>query len=310
MLYLAGGFPKSFFSAEGYETLQPGYPLGFTMLILGVYSISAYCGEWLVQLIPCFCTALCLYLFALQIVQSKESKWTKITLLGWVVALFLTEQTITISSFFYTESFLLLFLLVGLKVLPMNPQLGWILVGACGWVKLEGCILFILLWTVVRLTKGSGSAKVLHLIMGSLLPLFWLIYSRSQGGQVYDYASWSEMNLSKAWMATQEIFRYMVITPQHFGFVFIASFVTLLLTWCSRQSVLVFQRNASRLSSFFLVLYCICLIVIFSRSLATDFQWHLESLNRLLWIPAHLQLFFWVGWQLVDDRLGRHETAN
>ena len=103
------------------------------------------------------------------------------------------------------------------------------------------------------------------------------------GGGLYDYAPLHQPDGRQVWMAVTETFRLGFLKPWQYGFVF------------PLASVLPFFRRfrTRRVFAGILVLwgYTAAMWWVFGISRAPDFEWHLKSLERLLWAPAMLFLF-------------------
>lgn len=85
----------------------------------------------------------------------------------------------------------------------------------------------------------------------------------------------------KGWMAFVRILDYMFIKPWGYAFVFLLGIVCLFLRHKKTQLYIIAMSVCFSVLAF-------CLV--FSMSGAADFEWHLDSLERLLWVPALLLL--------------------
>jgi hypothetical protein len=162
-------------------------------------------------------------------------------------------------------------------------MLGWVLIGGAGWVKNEGVLFLPLVWAALRWAEGGGRAPLRGLLLGLALPVGWLVWSRLQGGGLYDFAPLHQPDGRQVWMAVAETFRLGFLEPWRYGFIFPLA--------CALPF---FRRSRTRrVFAGVLVLagYTAAIWWVFGISRAPDFAWHLKSLERLLWVPSVLFLF-------------------
>lgn len=309
LLYLAGGFPVDFFISPAWTTLQPAYPPGFACVTLGCYGLAGGCGEWLTQLLPCVFMALSAAYLVHQrgIVINKKGRnlLLSVSLFVWVIGLFLGATPVWITTLYYAEPLMLLFCLIGVdRILRCHGSLiGWILVGACGWVKTEGVVLLLALWLALRLVHGRQRVSIYHLLLGLALPLIWFIYSRGQGATLYDYAPLWMPELGRLSKAVSGLFRLGFLEPWRYGFIYPIACLTFFVPHWRKTDLPV---------ATLMLFLCMCAFVwILGISRAPDVEWHLLSLERLLFVPAIIWLFVFIkDFCMViaekDDKINTH----
>ena len=276
LLYLAGRIPSDFFTDPAWVTLQPAYPPGFALTTLGCYGLAGCCGEWLTQLLPCIFSAI-ICLFICVRFPISAAFWVAVTFLGF--------QSLWMSSLYYAEPIMLLLLLIGVDTIlrKSGSVLGWVLVGGCGWMKTEGFLFLPFLWLALRLTDGKTRAPLHGLALGLVLPLWWLVWSRLHGATLYDYAPVYLPDFEQIGAAIVETLRLGFLEPWRYGFVFPLACV---------MPFIPQLRTRPMLAGIAVLLgYTMTIWWVFGISRAPDFEWHLRSLERLLWAPVILFLF-------------------
>jgi hypothetical protein len=154
------------------------------------------------------------------------------------------------------------------------------LLGAAGWFKNEGLLLLPVFWVAMRLLRGRSAASFKGLLAGLALPVAWHIGCRLAGGGLYDFAPLWRPDWGRAWLALGRVGRLAFLEPWRFGFVFPLA----ALAWLAprlRTRVFGVVNGAA-------VLMLLAFAGIFALSRAGDFDWHLGSMERLLWTPALL----------------------
>lgn len=290
MLFLGNGYPDGFFSAAGYETLQPAYPPGFVLAILGINAVGGGCGEWLTQLLSCFFMASCLVACCTGCRRRVSTTFAAVACQAWVLGAFLAEPAVAIGNIFYPESMMLLFLLAGWERIKTNALQGWILLGACGWVKTEGLALLFAAWLAVRLTKGANGARLSDLLAAAVLPVSWFAFSRIQGGGAYDYAPVWDLDARQAFLASKALLSLAFLTPWKYGFAYCGLLLPPVHALIRRRCPSLFPLGELAAASLFVCAYAVALVIFFALSRAPDFRWHLQSAERLLWPPSFLMI--------------------
>ncbi len=277
LLLLSAGFPTGFFTDGSFAPYQPTYPPGAAMLVLCGYSLANVSGEWLIQLVPClWMSLLCGFLLTL------APTWPGRLL---VVAFFLTPLTVRLATLFYPECLVGLCVLVGWERIRRDSLdwLGWLVLGASGWFKNEGLIYFVSLAVAVFLLRSSDLRirLLLRIVSGALLPVVWQCGCRLVGASLDGYVPLCQMSEAKGFAAFVRMARYALLEPWRYGFAFPVGLVVL-----ARRS----WRGPSALGAVCLgVVFMVgCFGAIFALSGAADFNWHLDSVERLLWVPALL----------------------
>lgn len=277
LLLLSAGFPTGFFTDGAFAPYQPTYPPGAAMLVLWGYSLTNVSGEWLIQLVPCLWMSV-----LLGFLLTRASAWPERLL---VAAVFLTPLTVRLATLFYPECLVGLCVLVGWERIRHDSLdwFGWLVMGAAGWFKNEGLIYFGSLALAVLLLSPSGSRIRLlpRLVCGALLPVAWQCGCRLAGASLDGYVPLCQMSIAKGFAAFARMARYALLEPWRYGFAFPLGVVLL-----SRRS----RREAPALwmACLGVVFMLGCFGVVFAFSGAVDFDWHLDSVERLLWVPALL----------------------
>jgi hypothetical protein len=287
LLYLSGGIPPGFFTDGAWATLQPAYPPGFALLTLGCYGLAGSCGEHLTQLLSCLFIGCALFFIGVKIPQRRPLFLPVILLF---TAAFLAEQAIWTGIFFYAEPWMLLVILVAVDAIIVGVEreekssiLPWILLGSCGWIKNEGMIYLPAVWLAMRFIHGASRVPFKVLGCGLILPLSWTLFSRLAGATLYDFAPLWQIDWHQAWLAAKAIAKLAFLEPWRYGFAYPIAIIILVIT--------PFRTGRVVVGLLVMLVNLLAFIAIFSISRATDFEWHLDSLERLLWIPAILFLF-------------------
>lgn len=282
LLYLAGGLPGGFFTGAAHRTLQPAYPPGFSLLTLACYGMAGGCGEYLTQLLPIALAACTLALLATR----GRAAYSAFAL--WVVATFLARPALRLTTQFYAEPLMALLVVAGWEALRggSGRLRGWFLLGAAGWIKNEGLLFLPALWVGLRLCRGGRQAAPWRgLAAGLLLPLAWHLGCRLAGGQLYDFAPVWAPDPAKGIAALRALVQYTLLRPWIYGYVFPLVLVAAGVPRWRRRLEPAFGAAAVAV-----LLLGLAFAAIFALSEATDFDWHLASLKRLLWTPSLLLL--------------------
>jgi hypothetical protein len=287
LLFVSAGIPAGFFTDHAWSTLQPAYPPGYALVTLGCYGLAGGCGEHLTQLLSCLFVACSLLFIGFKLPQRNP---LFLPLLLWFAACLLAEQAIWTGILFYAEPCMLLILLVAVDAIIADVEgeekpflLPWILLGSCGWIKNEGILYLPAVWFAMRLMYGGKRIHLTTLIYGLILPVFWLLYSRFSGAKLYDFAPLWQPDGHQAWQAAKAVAKLAFLEPWRYGFAY--PFALLILVFKS------FRTGRVIIGLVVMLLTVLTFIYIFSLSRAAEFDWHLDSLERLLWLPAILMLF-------------------
>jgi len=287
LLYLSAGIPTGFFTDPAWSTLQPAYPPGYALVTLGCYGLAGGCGEHLTQLLSCLFVA-CSLLFVGHKLPQRNPLF--LPLLLWFAACLLAEQAIWTGILFYAEPCMLLILLVAVDAIIADVEgaekpslLPWILLGSCGWIKNEGILYLPAVWLAMCLTYGGKRVPLTALFYGLLLPLLWLLYSRLSGAKLYDFAPLWQPDGQQAWLAAKAIAKLAFLEPWRYGFAYPLALIIL--------AFKPFRTGRGIIGFAVMLITVLAFIYIFSLSRAAEFEWHLDSLERLLWLPAILMLF-------------------
>jgi hypothetical protein len=287
LLYLSAGIPAEFFTDLAWSTLQPAYPPGYALVTLGCYGLAGGCGEHFTQLLSCLFVACSLLFIGFKLPQRNP---LFLPLLLWLAGCLLAEQAICTGILFYAEPWILLILLVAVNAIIADTEgaektslLPWILLGSCGWIKNEGIFYLPAVWLAMRLTYSGKRAPVTALFYGLLLPLLWLLYSRLSGAKLYDFAPLWQPDGHQAWLAAKAVAKLVFLEPWRYGFAYPLALIILVFK--------PFRTGRVIIGLVVMLITTLAFIYIFSLSRAAEFEWHLDSLERLLWLPAILMLF-------------------
>ena len=277
LLYLAGGIPDGFFTDAAWSTLQPAYPPGLALITLGSYGLAGGCGEWMTQLLGVAAMA-AVFIF---LCSRMSSHWAMLGLL----AAFFSPPVLRMASQYYAEPLVALFILVGWERVRggQDDLVGWLLIGAAGWFKNEGLVYLLALWIAMRLFSGARSARWKHLLAAAALPALWHIGCRLYGASLDDFSPLWQPDLQQVRMALVRMGAYAFAEPWLYAFAYPACAVALVMVPSMRRPPLKTPAAAA-------VLCMIGFAWIFGISQAPDFNWHLDSAKRLLWVPALLLL--------------------
>ena len=274
LMLLSEGFPVGFFTDPLYAPLQPAYPPGATSLVLWCYALSGICGEWLIQVVPCMIMVL-----LAGFVMSRIKSGIGVVI---VATAFITPLALRMTTLFYPEVYVACCCLVGWERVRNDrfDQLGWVLIGAAGWFKNEGLIYFVALAAafVVFTPLRLWWYLMLKIVVGAILPVAWHLLCRLAGASLEGYYCLGEISVAQGIEAFTYALRAMFCSAWQYAFAYPAAFLVLLAErW----------RNLSTKIAAVGVLIAVLLsIIVFSLSDAVDFEWHLESIERILWAPS------------------------
>ena len=273
LLYLSSGVPDGFFTDPARSTLQPAYPPGFALLTLGCYGLAGGCGEWLTQLLGVAAMASALA-FLCGRLPSRPAQL-------WALMAFLSPLGFRLASLYYAEPLLALFILVGWERVRKGggDAVGWLLIGASGWFKNEGLVYLLALWVAMRLIGGAKSARWTHLLAAAALPALWHVGCRLCGAALDDFAPLWQPDFEQAWTALRRMAGYAFAEPWRYAFAYPAATFAL----AGPPSLCKSPLKAAGVAA--LVAFA-AFAGIFALSASPDFAWHLDSAERLLWIPA------------------------
>lgn len=283
LLFLCGGLPPGFFTDAAYSSFQPAYPPGLAMLTLAAYAVSGGCGEWLTQILVVAASA------ALAAVFCSQTRSFAADALA--LALMLSPLSLKISSFYYAEPFVALFVLLGwMRVRERQGDVaGWLVIGLAGLFKNEGAVLAVACWLALRLVDGRRTAPVRGLVAALALPAAWHIGCRLAGAEFYDFAAPLDPDFSRMRDALAFAARESFARPWEYAFVWPLGIAICIATAA--------RRNVRRTRGLFAALLVAAVSVatfayVLSLSRAPDFCWHLHTaMPRLLWTPALLLAF-------------------
>lgn len=276
LMYLAKGLPPGYFTDYGYSTYQPTYPPGAASLVLWCYSIAGGCGEWLTQLVTCVPLSM---IGAFMFVKAKSCQ-QRILLLSFLIS----PLSLRLASQTYPECFVATCAIVGWRLIVRSNTswIGWVVLGAGGWYKNEGVVYYLSIAAAVFAftDKRKRSAVLLGIAAGAILPLCWHIFSWMSGGVLDGYTALADFDASKWIHAWKRILVETFALPWKYAFALPLGFL------------LFFYRRSRRLSKVCLVAFisAIAFSFVFSLSDAVNFEWHLNSAERLMWVPALLVL--------------------
>jgi hypothetical protein len=273
LLYLSSGVPDGFFTDPARRTLQPAYPPGFALLTLGCYGLAGGCGEWLTQLLGVALMAAALA-FLCGRLPSRPAQL-------WALMAFLSPLGLRLASLYYAEPLLALFILAGWERVRegRGDAVGWLLIGASGWFKNEGLVYLLALWIAMRLVVGAKAARWTHLLAAAALPALWHVGCRLCGAALDDFAPFWQPDFRQAWIALRRMAGYAFAEPWRYAFAYPAAVIALAGLPSLRTPYLKTAGVAA------LVAFA-AFAGIFALSASPDFTWHLDSAERLLWIPA------------------------
>ena len=208
----------------------------------------------------------------------------------WLISLLTTSLWLVMGSQLYSEPLMLLFALVGIDYVVHRRGynlIGWVLIGASGWIKNEGLLILIASWIGVRVVYGRKLATLKALLLAGLIPVCWHVAVRVCGAKLFDYANPWQVDWTRGIKAFLYTLNYFFLSPWESGFVaylfcFLLAMGLLRLRKLRKRKEMCFTALVSGISMF---LY----FYVFSVSRAQDFDWHLESaLPRLLCFPILL----------------------
>ncbi len=199
-----------------------------------------------------------------------------------VFVMFATPVSIRLATLFYPEVYVAICCLIGWERIRGNKLdcIGWLLIGASGWFKNEGLVYFCSLSMAVYIISPHVGFRelVLRVALGAGLPMAWHLCCRLAGASLEGYLPFGQVRLHQFVAASYRTLQYMFFSAWEYAFMFPLAFVmTLASRWRNRNLMTVVVG---------VIFAVVAFVVIFSLSAALDFEWHLDSLERLLWVPS------------------------
>ena len=274
LMFLSGGIGEGFFTDPAFALLQPAYPPGAASLVLWCDALSGFCGEWIIQLLPCVLMA--------TMAGFIMSRFRSALGMLVVFVVFSTPVSIRLATLFYPEVYVAIYCLFGWERIRKNrlDYIGWVLIGVSGWFKNEGLVYFCSVAMAVLVVPPHVGFRRLavRVALGAVLPMAWHLGCRLAGASLDGYLPLDQLRIHQFAAAAYRAFQYMFCSAWQYAFLFPMAFVSLSVPrW----------RNSNLKTMVIGVLFAVVgFAAIFSLSVVPDFEWHLDSLERLLWVPS------------------------
>lgn len=279
LMLLARGFPPGFFVDPTFMLYQPAYPPGGALFLLGGYMITGICDEWMIQLLNCLLMSMLAFLLF-----SRVRNWALRLL---VLAFFLSPLAVRLATLLYPEVWVGLCVIAGWVRIRRNSLdwAGWFAIGLSGWFKNEGIVyLCVLACASLIFSRRNERLPILpRVCCAIMLPLSWHIGCRTCGASLDGYSSIFAASPLKGWLGLLKLVSYSFLQSWRYAFVFPMSAICFV--WGS------FRPRAFKIAWTGTLLAFCAFSVIYAMSSACDFSWHLESAERVLWVPALLLLY-------------------
>lgn len=274
MMFLAGGINDGFYADLAFAPFQPAYPPGAASLLLWCDALSGSCGEWILQLLPCMLMAA----MAGCLVSRLRSALGAV----FVLVVFTTPVSLRLATLFYPEVYVAICCLIGWERIRENrlDYIGWLLIGAAGWFKNEGLVYFCsVAMAVVVVSPHIGFRQLaLRVALGAALPTVWHLGCRLAGASLDGYLPVDQLRMHQFVAAAYRALQYMFCSAWQYAFLFPLAFVFALVPrWRTSNMTTVVIGVLFSVAGFASIL---------SLSAALDFEWHLDSMERLLWVPS------------------------
>lgn len=274
LMFLAGGINDGFYTDSAFAPFQPAYPPGAASLLLWCDALSGFCGEWIIQLLPCMLMAATAGYLASRLRSALG--------VMFVLVAFTTPVSLRLATLFYPEVYVAICCLIGWERVRENRLdcIGWLLMGASGWFKNEGLVCFCsVAMAVLVVSPHIGFRRLaLRAVLGAALPTAWHLGCRLAGASLDGYLPVYEPRIHQFVAAACRALQCAFCSAWQYAFLFPLAFVSMLVPrW----------RNGNLTTVVIAVLFAaVGFAVIFSLSAAPDFEWHLDSMERLLWVPS------------------------
>ena len=180
----SGGFTSEFWrGSNGVDDMIPAYPPGLAMLMVPLRSTCGVTGVWLEQLIGPMAMVVLFFLLG----ELCSSNCWRGPLLALAMLTSLTALQIFCSM--YPEGVMVAFVVAGAVRLSKNPVdiLGWLLVGAAGWLKNEG-LLFSIAICLLLVLHVKERRMLLGVAIAFGLPILWHVLAASRGACLQEYS--------------------------------------------------------------------------------------------------------------------------
>ena len=268
------------------DVLQPSYPPAFSLVVCFFDNLVHGCSERCVRLLPPLFLAASLGLLC--------ARARNFMMAFFAFAVFMSFPALMSSTSFCAEPLLILFAVTGIVLVRDGyPKTGFWLIGLCGFAKTEGVLIAIALWCVMvvtDLTRVRIPSKIFCLFFALFPGVAWIVFAAAHGQVPQDYAPLWHPNMERLGYAASEAFRIMLQTPWRHGFVYLVALAVLIagmLRLKLHDSDI--PRELLAFAAFPMVMACLYVYML-SLSLAPDFTWHCQCLERLLLPPAIIVL--------------------
>jgi hypothetical protein len=306
--HAAGGVDTPFLADPLRGYCQPGYPVGFPLLLAAGHASMGGVDDWAIKLLPAFFGIGVLLMLHGGLLQAGLSPaWSLLGALLFCTGTVFSEQSAVLEA----ETLLVLMGLAGFRHLaaclkdgrPAMGMLGAVFLAAASSVKQEGVVCFVLGTGLACLFIARGGsdrdrpagtllrASVLAVTAVFVLP--WFVYVLAHRLPNHDFSLM--LPLARPWHETLRIWaegelsfaRLMFASASSVSWIWVLGTVILVASWRGLRS----DRSASFLLASSLALVALFgSVYVFSTYGAAHRDWHMQSNERILLLPTALFL--------------------
>ncbi len=295
LIHLLGDIPAGLFAGDGWDFCRPEYPLGYPLLLAWIYVWGGEPDRHMVQLVPVVLMGVAAWAM-MGVMRARGMPGGLAVALG--AAFSLAFWPVRAVENFYAEPLVLVAGLGGCVLVAEAVNQGrsartWAgaaLVAGCGWIKLEGAVVWgAVLLMVVLLRRWRMAGQLAAAGLGLVVP--WWVFRRAHGleNPDFDFAVLMGGSWGGIWERVVEAglrwWQVAVGSPASVGpgwWVLAAAVVLGAPGWLRRADTRFYLGSA--------ILMTAVHVAVFGLSAHGDLDWHLEAMGRLALGPAALVL--------------------
>lgn len=286
LFFLEGRIDPGFFTDPTRIFAQQSYPLCFPLLIVWCYGWLGHVNDHVIQLLPVLFAGGSLFLL-LQLLLSRGTRLWPLCLAA--LGLYASSSFAATIDNLYAEPLLVFFALTGIAAIRAKrhakdgtfPQEAWFVLGSCAWIKNEGLLIVLCaMGSAWLLNPRRPPLPAFGAALCAALP--WLIAQLALKPPLTDFNP-----AAPRWDALQAAF-------QRFADFTIRDFLHFNALWPVFMVLVPLSLPALRrspktaLTTVLALSLAIVFCLIFTFSAVPELDWHLNAMDRLLFVPTVL----------------------